>query len=95
MAKSLRQWRTSQLMSIRELATRAGITAKTLTDIEYGRRKPNYETMRTICAVLGVSAHEIQEFVATIESRGAPRRAKAEKAPSDSTTPANAQKPVA
>jgi transcriptional regulator with XRE-family HTH domain len=70
MAQSLRQLRTSQLLSIRELAARAGITPKTLTDIEYGRRRPTYETMRTISGALGVSAHEIREFVTAIESRG-------------------------
>lgn len=70
LVKSLRQWRTSQLLSIRELAAEAGITPKTLTDIEYGRRRPTYETMRTISKALGISAHEIQEFVAAIESRG-------------------------
>lgn len=73
MAKSLRQLRTSQLLSIRELAMRASITAKTLTDIEYGRRRPNYETMRAICEVLGIPANEIHEFVLTIEARGTPR----------------------
>lgn len=60
-------------MSIRELAIRASITPKTLTDIEYGRRRPNYETMRAVCEALGVSPHEIHEFVVTIEARGTPR----------------------
>jgi transcriptional regulator with XRE-family HTH domain len=72
-AKSLRHLRTSQLISIRELAIRSGITPKTVTDIEYGRRRPNYETMRAICEALGVSPHEIHEFVVTLEARGTPR----------------------
>ena len=70
MAKPLRQWRTSHLMSIRELAAKANITPKTLADIEYGRRRPNYETMRNLSAALGVPANEIQEFVIAIDSRG-------------------------
>ena len=57
-------------MSIRELAAEAGITPKTLTDIEYGRRRPTYETMRSISKVLGIAAHDIQEFRDAIESRG-------------------------
>jgi transcriptional regulator with XRE-family HTH domain len=69
MATSLRHLRTSQLMSISELAVAAGVTPKTLTDIEYGRRRPSYETMRNISKALGVSAHDIQEFVVAIESR--------------------------
>lgn len=60
-------------MSIRELAIRSGITPQTLTDIEYGRRRPNYETMRAVCEALGVSPHEIHEFVVTIEARSTPR----------------------
>ena len=83
MAKSLRQLRTSQLMSIRELATRANITQKTVTDIEYGRRKPNYETMRAVCEALGVAPHEILEFAVTIESRGTPRHRDAPEPPPD------------
>ena len=70
MAMSLRQLRTSRLMSIRELAAVAGITPKTLTDVEYGRRRPSYETMRSLSKALGVPAHDIQEFVVAIESRG-------------------------
>lgn len=82
MAKSLRQLRTNQLMSIRELAIRASITPKTVTDIEYGRRRPNYETMRAICEALGVAPHEIHEFVVTIEARNTPRHRATEGLPS-------------
>jgi len=69
-SKTLRQWRTSQLKSIRELASDAGITAKTLTDIEYGRRHPTYGTMKMISNALNVSPHDIEEFARTIEARG-------------------------
>ena len=79
MAIPLREWRTSHLLSIRDLAKAAGVTAKTLTDIEYGRRRPSYKSMRTICSALGVSPNDIQEFVVAIESRnqrdrGGPRK---------------------
>ena len=57
------------MMSVRELAAEAGITAKTLTDIEHGRRNPTYESMRGVCKVLGVDATQIAEFVATIAVR--------------------------
>lgn len=70
MSKGLRQWRTSQLLSIRALADEAGVTPKTLTDIEYGRRVPTYETMRTISKALGVMPHDILEFEAAIQARG-------------------------
>ncbi len=69
MVRTLRQWRTNQLKSIRELADDAGVTPKTLTDIEYGRRRPTFETMRAICKSLQVPAADIVEFQAAIESR--------------------------
>lgn len=70
MMQTLRQLRANQLMSIRDLADTAGVTPKTLTDIEYGRRRPTYDTMRAISKALGVSPHDIMEFHAAIESRG-------------------------
>lgn len=70
MVRTLRQWRANRLLSIRDLADVAGVTPKTLTDIEYGRRRPTYDTMRTISKALGVSPHDIQEFLIAMESRG-------------------------
>ncbi len=51
--KTLREWRLDRLLSVRDLAKRSGVTAKTVVDLEYGRRTPHYETMRQLCAVLG------------------------------------------
>jgi transcriptional regulator with XRE-family HTH domain len=65
----LRTWRTGKLMSVRELADAAGVAPKTLTDLEYGRRRPNYDTMRRIAAALGVDPLEVAEFAAAISSR--------------------------
>jgi transcriptional regulator with XRE-family HTH domain len=69
----LRRWRTQQLLSIRDLAIAAGITPKSLTDLEYGRRRPNFATMRRVSQALGVDPHEIAEFAATLERRGSLR----------------------
>lgn len=69
MAQTLRHWRTDRLLSIRELATAADVTPKTLTDIEYGRRRPTYETMRSICQALNVDARDIVEFQAALDFR--------------------------
>ena len=82
MAKSLRQLRTHQLMSIRELAIRASITPKTVTDIEYGRRRPNDETMRALCEALRVAPHENHAFVVTMEARTTPRHGDTDGLPS-------------
>ena len=68
--KSLRDWRLDRLLSIRELAKRSGVTAKTIVDLEYGRRRPHYETMRQLCAALGVAPGEVGEFADALEERG-------------------------
>ena len=68
--KPLRAWRLDRLLSVRELARRSGVTAKTVVDLEYGRRTPHYETMRQLCAALGVAPGEVAEFVAALEERG-------------------------
>ena len=82
--RSLREWRVGALLSVRDLAAAAGITAKTLTDIEYGRRAPGFLTMRAISQALGVDPLEITEFVAAIETRGQ-HRVRTSPGPDDST----------
>jgi transcriptional regulator with XRE-family HTH domain len=57
-------------LSIRDLATQVGITPKTLTDLEYGRRRASYHSIRQISSVLGVPPTEISEFAATLSARG-------------------------
>ena len=69
MTKRLREWRTTKLLSVRELAQAADITPKTLTDVEYGRRLATYATMRRISQALGVEPAEIAEFAAALASR--------------------------
>lgn len=65
----LRTLRTAKLMSVRELADAAGVTPKTVTDLEYGRRRPTYDTMRRIASALDVGPLEVAEFAATVSSR--------------------------
>ncbi len=57
------------MQSIRELAANAGVTPKTLIDLELGRRTAQYATMRGIAEALGVSPIEISEFAETMERR--------------------------
>lgn len=66
----LRQWRAQHLLSISALAQQAEITPKTLTDLEYGRRRASYGTMRRISAALDVAPEKITEFAAILTSRG-------------------------
>ena len=68
--KPLREWRTERLWSVRELAARASVQHKTVIQLEYGRQRPAYATMRRIAEALGVPATEITEFAATLDERG-------------------------
>ena len=68
--KPLRAWRVDRLLSVRALADAAGIQHKTLIDLEHGRRRPTYETIRRVSAALGVSPTEVEEFAATLDERG-------------------------
>ena len=69
MAKALRAWRTEQLLTIKDLAAAAQVTPKTLTDLEYGRHRATYRTMRQVSAALGVDPFAITEFGAALASR--------------------------
>jgi transcriptional regulator with XRE-family HTH domain len=67
--KTLREWRVERLLSLTSLAAQAGITKKTLIDLELGRRRPHYQTIAALCQVLNVAPGEVVEFVATLDQR--------------------------
>jgi DNA-binding XRE family transcriptional regulator len=64
---SLRELRLNQLLSQRDLAHQAGVTQKTLVDLELGRVEPRLLTMRKLAAALGVEPLEVDEFRQAIE----------------------------
>lgn len=51
--KSLRDWRTERVMSVRDLAEAAGVWTKTVVQLEYGRQRAHYKCMRRIAGALG------------------------------------------
>jgi transcriptional regulator with XRE-family HTH domain len=65
--RTLREWRIRRLMSVTALAEAAGITRKTLIDLEHGRRRPHYETMGKLSRALDVEPDEVAEFAAAME----------------------------
>ncbi len=65
---TLREFRTRQVLTIRDLAAKAGVATGTIVRIEAGEPAPRFVTMRKIAAALGVEPGEIQEFAQAIEA---------------------------
>jgi DNA-binding XRE family transcriptional regulator len=73
---TLRNLRRRQLLSQRDLAQKAGVTASTVYLIETGRTEPRLKIMRQLCEALNVHPMEVDEFrsVLEVESEPAARR---------------------
>lgn len=68
--KTLREWRQERLMSTRDLAKAAGISDKTLIQLEHGRQRPQWRTIRALCTALGITARDVSEFAAVLDEPG-------------------------
>jgi transcriptional regulator with XRE-family HTH domain len=64
---SLRELRIRRLLSLRELAKRAGVAQRTIVEAEAGRQAPRPSTMRKLAEALDVDPMEVDEFRAAIE----------------------------
>lgn len=58
----LRTHRQDRLLSIRDLAKKAGVSPQTIQGVESGKHPPRPSTMRKIAEALGIEAREIDEF---------------------------------
>ncbi len=67
---ALRTMRASRLLTIRELAQRAGVVPSTIYLTETGRTTPRLSVVRRLAAALGVEPHEVDEFRRAIEQSG-------------------------
>jgi transcriptional regulator with XRE-family HTH domain len=68
MVKTLRQWRLEKLMGTKALATAAGVSNKTIVQIEHGRQVPLLRTIRLISEALEVPPREITEFAEALDA---------------------------
>ena len=68
---TFRQARVRSVLSVRELAARAGVAPATVYQIEHGRTRPHYRSIRVLSAALGVEPMQIVEFARVIEEGGA------------------------
>ena len=55
----IKRFRLRRRMSQEELARRAQVSKKTITDIEKGKREPQLNTLRAIAEALGIDPMEI------------------------------------
>jgi transcriptional regulator with XRE-family HTH domain len=64
-AMGLRELRQAQVLSQRDLAERAGVSPKTILDIEQNRIRPQPGTIRKIAAALGMEPSALAEQLRT------------------------------
>lgn len=65
---TLRETRLDQAYSVHDLAERAGVSNKTIIDIEHGRVRPKLRTIRRLSDALGVKPTEVTEFAEVIHA---------------------------
>jgi transcriptional regulator with XRE-family HTH domain len=70
----LREVRRAKLISIEDLAARAGVSTKTIVEIELGRSTPRLRTIRKLTAALEVDPASVEEFAAAIADEGDPAK---------------------
>lgn len=71
---TLREARIGELLSIRALAERAGVSPHTVFLVETGQRRPRFGTMRKLAGALGAEPVAIVEFQSVIEEARRGRR---------------------
>ena len=74
---TLREVRSDRLLTLRELADKAGIALSTLYMIESGRSSPSFRVIRAISGVLGVEPASVAEFAAAMAEAKAGKAAAA------------------
>jgi transcriptional regulator with XRE-family HTH domain len=67
MAKSLREWRVERLLGVKALGRQAGVSNKTIVQIEHGAQVPSFRTIRRLSDALGVEPQDVAEFAAALE----------------------------
>ena len=65
--RTLREWRAAKLHSSKTLAATAGVSNKTILDIENGKQTPTFRTIGRLSQALGVEPADVAEFAAALE----------------------------
>ena len=67
---TLREVRRGKLISIEGLAEAAGVSTKTIVEIELGRSVPRLRTIKKLSEALEVEPKWVEEFAAAIANDG-------------------------
>ncbi len=59
---TLEQARTERMLTVRALAKVAGCSPHTVHEVETGKRRPHFATIRRLSDALGVEPNQIAEF---------------------------------
>ncbi len=68
--QTLREARAARVLTIRELAALAGVSTRTIVQVEAGQIVPRFATLKKIASALGVEPAAITEFARAIEEAG-------------------------
>jgi transcriptional regulator with XRE-family HTH domain len=68
--KSLREWRLERVMGTDTLAAKAGVSNKTIIQIEHGRQLPRPRTIRRLSEALDVEPRDVTEFNQALDDMG-------------------------
>jgi len=73
--RSFGEVRRRAFLPVRDLAEKAGVSSRTVMDIEHGRTAPQLRTIKKLAEALEVDPLTVEEFAAVIE--GEPKKAAA------------------
>ena len=71
--RTLKQARTARMLTVRGLAAAAGVSLAAVHEVETGKRRPRFGTIKRISDALGAAPESIAEFRAVLlgEEEGA------------------------
>ena len=71
MGKSIKALRAEVMLSQDELAAKAGVSKKTIVDLENGNvTRPQWRTVRALSKALGVKPASVEEFDTVMSGNG-------------------------
>ena len=59
--RTLEQWRRARLLTLRGLASKSGLSYRTLSYVQNGKQTPGFDTIRRLASALDVSPEQIAE----------------------------------